>query len=116
MPRWRRPTPTEASRTGKNIAPAARACTLGEAPEVRAEIVAMQPPLPAPTASGSFLKTPFPHLLVYALERRLTGTFELAHGATPLATMLVIGGCPAKVKTAEPLHFLGDVLVDLGMI
>jgi tetratricopeptide (TPR) repeat protein len=76
----------------------------------------MQPPLPAPSATGSFVKTPFPHLLVYALERRLTGTFELFQGAAVVATILVIGGCPAKVRIAEPIHYLGDILLELGMI
>lgn len=71
---------------------------------------------PAPTAQGSFSKTPFPHLLVYALERRLTGSFELYAAGQALATLVVVGGAPAKVRTAEPVHFLGDVLVDLGMI
>jgi tetratricopeptide (TPR) repeat protein len=76
----------------------------------------MQDPLPAPTATGSFAKTPFPHLLVYALERRLSGTFELSRGALPLATFLVVQGCPAKVRTNEPIHFLGNVMLELGMI
>ena len=76
----------------------------------------MQNPLPAPTATGSFVKTPFPHLLVYALERRLTGTFELSHNALSVATMLVINGCPAKVRTSEPIHHLGTVMMELGMI
>ena len=76
----------------------------------------MQNPLPAPTASGAFVKTPFPHLLVYALERRLTGTFELSQGAISTATMLVIGGCPAKIRTHQPMHYLGTVMTELGMI
>jgi len=76
----------------------------------------MQPPLPAPSATGSFVKTPFPHLLVYALERRLTGSFELFQGASVVATILVTGGCPAKVRIAEPIHYLGDILLELGMI
>ena len=76
----------------------------------------MQAQLPAPTASGSFVKTPFPHLLVYALERRLTGTFELSIGAASQATMVVVGGCPAKVRTREPIHYLGNVMLELGMI
>jgi curved DNA-binding protein CbpA len=76
----------------------------------------MQNPLPAPTATGSFAKTPFPHLLVYALERRLSGTFELSRGALSLATFLVVQGCPAKVRTNEPIHFLGNVMLELGMI
>jgi hypothetical protein len=76
----------------------------------------MQNQLPAPTASGSFIKTPFAHLLVYALERRLSGTFEFSHGAMSIATMLVVGGCPAKLRTQEPIHFLGNVMLELGMI
>ncbi len=76
----------------------------------------MQNQLSAPTASGSFVKTPFAHLLVYALERRLSGTFEFTSGATSIATMLVVGGCPAKLRTHEPVHFLGGVMLELGMI
>lgn len=76
----------------------------------------MQGPLPAPTATGSFIKTPFPHLMVYALERRLTGTFELSRGSISMATILVMGGCPAKIRTSDPVHFLGNVLLELGMI
>jgi curved DNA-binding protein CbpA len=86
-----------------------RPCTLRE-------LAAMQPPLPAPSASGAFVKTPFPHLLVYALERALTGTFELQTGALSAATITVIQGCPAKVRTNDPVHYLGDVMVELGMI
>jgi curved DNA-binding protein CbpA len=80
------------------------------------ELAAMQNPLPAPTASGTFVRTPFPHLLVYALERRLTGTFELSRGAASLATMVVMNGCPAKIRTSEPVHYLGTVMMELGLI
>jgi tetratricopeptide (TPR) repeat protein len=76
----------------------------------------MQAPPTAPTAQGSFAKTPFPHLLVYALERALTGTFELHFGATSLATILVVGGVPAKIRLSEPVHFLGDIMAELGMV
>lgn len=76
----------------------------------------MQTPLPEPTASGLLARTPLPHLLVYALERRLSGTFELVLGAESVATMVVVGGCPAKVRTSEPIHFLGTVLFELGLI
>lgn len=76
----------------------------------------MQPPLPAPTAQGVFAKTPFPHLLVYAMERGLTGTFELTVGGESAATLLVMQGFPAKVRTTEGVHFLGDVMVELGLI
>ncbi len=76
----------------------------------------MQPPLPAPTAQGSFAKTPLPHLLVYALERRLSGTFELHVAGESVATMLVVQGFPAKLRTSEGVHYLGEVMVELGMI
>src|SRR3954462_11222342 len=82
----------------------------------------MQAPPPAPiqpTAQGSFAKTPFPHLLVYALERGLSGTFELhlpGERAESLATILVIQGVPAKVRTTEGVHFLGDVMQELGLV
>lgn len=76
----------------------------------------MQVPPPAPTAQGSFAKTPFPHLLVYALERALTGTFELHIGAQSVATMLFMQGFPAKVRTAEGVHYLGDVMAELGLV
>jgi DnaJ-domain-containing protein 1 len=71
---------------------------------------------PAPTAAGSLAKTPFPHLLVYALERRLSGTFVLSVENAPLASMVVIQGCPSKVHTNVAVHQLGTVLADLGMI
>ena len=80
---------------------------------------AMQAPPPAqlqPTAQGSFSKTPFPHLLVYALERALSGTFELHVGAESVASILFIQGVPAKVRTTEGVLFLGDVMLELGMI
>ena len=79
----------------------------------------MQAPPPAqpqPTAQGSFAKTPFPHLLVYALERGLSGTFELQVGAASVATILVIQGVPAKVRTSGGVHYLGDVMQELGMV
>ena len=76
----------------------------------------MQAPPTAPTAQGSFAKTPFPHLLVYALERALTGTFELHFGATSLATIVVVQGVPAKIRLTEPVHFLGDIMAELGMV
>lgn len=81
----------------------------------------MQNPPTGPTAQGSFAKTPFPHLLVYALERALTGTFEL-HLPAPdgtmqsVATMLVIQGVPAKLRTTDGVHYLGDVMAELGLV
>jgi tetratricopeptide (TPR) repeat protein len=81
----------------------------------------MQNPPTVPTAQGSFAKTPFPHLLVYALERALSGTFEL-HLPAPdgtmqsVATMLVMQGVPAKLRTTDGVHYLGDVMAELGLV
>src|SRR5690348_13981973 len=77
------------------------------------------PPDPAPippTAQGSLGKTPFPHLLVYALERGLSGTFELHVGNDSVATILVVQGAPAKVRTTEGVHYLGDVMLEAGLL
>src|SRR5215203_5597442 len=78
----------------------------------------MQGQPPAPTAQGSFAKTPFPHLLIYALERGLTGTFELQlpGQAESVATILVMQGVPAKVRTRDEVHILGNVMVELGLV
>ena len=80
----------------------------------------MQAPPPAPnqpTAQGSFAKTPFPHLLIYALERTLTGTFELyLPSGESVATLLFSQGLPAKVRTTEAVLFLGDVMLELGLV
>ncbi len=92
---------------------------MGARPVYTGKAAAMQAPPPAqhqPTAQGSFAKTPFPHLLVYALERALSGTFELHIGAESVASILFIQGVPAKVRTTEGVLFLGDVMLELGMI
>ena len=76
-----------------------------------------QPPAQlTPTAQGSFAKTPFPHLLVYALERQLSGTFDLQVGMNQVASILVIQGFPAKLRLTESVHFLGDILLEMGLV
>jgi tetratricopeptide (TPR) repeat protein len=78
---------------------------------------------PAPTASGSFAKTPLVHLLVYALEHKLDGTIEVTtpapKGAVPSeadgrkAQIVFRAGQPAKVRADEASLQLGRVLVEL---
>jgi curved DNA-binding protein CbpA len=76
-----------------------------------------QPNRPAPAASGTLAKTPILHLLIYALEKRLSGTIELSYAADGRsAAVLFVGGQPAKVRTSEPLAYLGNVLLDLGYL
>jgi curved DNA-binding protein CbpA len=72
--------------------------------------------LPPPTAEGTFAKTPLVQVLVYVLERGLTGTIEVVHPNGPWATLLVLEGYPSKGRTSEPVGYLGGVLRELGYI
>ncbi|MDP8999693.1 MAG: DnaJ domain-containing protein [Myxococcota bacterium] len=71
---------------------------------------------PAPAASGILAKTPFLHLLVYALDKELTGSFELFAPDKRTAAILFVKGHPAKVRTSEPVAYLGRVLLELGHV
>jgi hypothetical protein len=71
---------------------------------------------PPPTAQGTLAKTPFPHLLVYTLERRLTGSIELRSANASAALILVHEGLPCKVRLADPVAYLGVVLHEMGLI
>jgi tetratricopeptide (TPR) repeat protein len=72
--------------------------------------------LPPPTAEGTFAKTPLVQVLVYVLERALTGTIEIVHPEGPWASVLVLEGQPSKGRTSEPIAYLGNVLHELGFI
>ena len=72
--------------------------------------------LPPPTAEGTFARTPFVQVLVYVLERALTGTIEIIHPGGPWASVLVLEGQPSKGRTSEPIAYLGNVLHELGYI
>lgn len=70
-------------------------------------------------AEGALAKTPLPHLLVYIADRALTGTLVLraAGEAGPVEQVVFFDeGAPAKIKTAEPVAYLGSVLVELGLL
>lgn len=69
-----------------------------------------------PSAQGTLEKTPLPHLLVYAHDKQLTGTFELEGPAGQSATFLCVDGQPTKARTSESVIYLGKALVDLGML
>ena len=61
--------------------------------------------------------TPLPHLLVYALDKQLTGTFEFEGPGGQMATVLDHRG-PAdqgRERTSSVLY-LGKALVDLGIL
>jgi tetratricopeptide (TPR) repeat protein len=69
---------------------------------------------PSPAASGTLAKTPFVHLLIYAIDKKLGGTIEVIAPDGRTAAVLFVAGEPAKARASEPVSFLGQVLVDLG--
>ena len=70
----------------------------------------------APTSNGAFARTPFAHLLVYALDKALDGTFDFTAPDGATATLTVSRGRPVKLRLdATPLN-LGQVLVELGYL
>lgn len=52
----------------------------------------------SPTAQGTLSKTPWPHLLVYALERRLSGSFVLTTAGVAQAVVVMTKGFPWKLR------------------
>jgi tetratricopeptide (TPR) repeat protein len=75
-----------------------------------------KPIRPAPTANGELSKTPLVHLLVYALDKRLTGSIELLTTDKRTAAIVFANGEPTKVRTSEPIAYLGRVMLELGFV
>ncbi|MEO8906017.1 MAG: DnaJ domain-containing protein [Polyangiaceae bacterium] len=69
-----------------------------------------------PTAQGSLEATPLGHLLVYSLDRVLTGTLVLEEPSGKRHAIYFDEGGPAKAKIQDPVLFLGRVLVDQKVI
>lgn len=72
--------------------------------------------LPEPAATGSLAKKPLAHLLIYALDRKLNGTFELGDEEGAAVHVVVSGGKVARVGTSDSVTFLGHVLYENGFI
>jgi hypothetical protein len=67
-----------------------------------------------PSAEGNLEKTPFSHLLVYALDRQLTG--ELVLESKDLVQVIrVEAGVPTKIRVSDTFFRLGDRLVEEGL-
>ena len=64
------------------------------------------------TATGTLQATPFGHLLVYLLDRGMTGSLVLEEPNGDKHAVWFETGAPAKVKTATPVTYLGQVLVE----
>jgi DnaJ-domain-containing protein 1 len=54
--------------------------------------------------------------LLYGLEKKLAGSVELRAAGQRTAAILFVGGRPAKVRTSEPISYLGRCLVELGLL
>lgn len=71
---------------------------------------------PAPIAKGTLRTAPIPNLVVYALDHQLTGTLVLEEPDRQKHAIYFESGAPAKVRLAQPVARLGEVLVDLGYL
>ncbi|MFO0617795.1 MAG: hypothetical protein U0414_34710 [Polyangiaceae bacterium] len=80
----------------------------------------MYPDLP-PAAEGELGQTPFAHLMVYALDKRITGELFLAEvnedGADgPCHVMRFEAGVPTKIKVGDTFARLGELLIEGGHV
>jgi tetratricopeptide (TPR) repeat protein len=71
---------------------------------------------PVPTANGTLAKTPLVHLLLYVLDKKLSGTLDLLTPDKRSASVVFVAGQPGKVRTSEPVAYLGRVLLELGFL
>lgn len=75
----------------------------------------MLPGTPA-TAEGDFGRTPLAHLLVYAVDRRLTGALFLTESGGATHVVRLVRGTPVKVRPGDDHALLGELLVEAGEI
>ena len=73
------------------------------------------------TAEGDLARTPFAHLLVYAVDRRLTGALFLcepaaADGSSVEHVVRFARGTPVKVRPGDGYALLGELLVEQGAL
>jgi tetratricopeptide (TPR) repeat protein len=71
---------------------------------------------PVATATGNLETTPLSQLLVYALDKKLTGSFVFQAPGGGRSAVYLKNGIPRKAKTAEPVIHLGRLLLELGTI
>ncbi len=73
------------------------------------------------TAAGDLARTPFAHLLVYAVDRRLTGALFISEppsaGAAPVEHVVRFArGTPVKVRLGDAFAPLGELLIEAGAL
>jgi curved DNA-binding protein CbpA len=67
-----------------------------------------------PTARGSLAATPFAHLLIYALDHRLTGTVVFEEPSHEKHAVYFADGAPLQARAARPVAPLGELLRERG--
>lgn len=70
----------------------------------------------APTASGTFAATPLGHLLIHALDRRLTGSMVFEEPDHQKHAVYFLAGAPAAARTSTSVALLGSLAVEHGML
>lgn len=71
---------------------------------------------PAPTASGTLSATPLGHLLIYALDRRLSGTLVFEESNHAKHALYFAGGAAASARTTVLCAPLGELALEAGLI
>lgn len=71
---------------------------------------------PQATARGTLENTPLVNLLVYVLDRRMTGTLVIEDHRYRKSAISLLDGVPIRARTAEPVVTLGGTLVEMGII
>jgi hypothetical protein len=75
----------------------------------------MVPEIP-PTAEGDLRRSPFSHLLVYGVDRRLTGALFLTEPTGMTHVVRFAGGIAVKVRPGDDHARLGELLVAAGVL
>jgi curved DNA-binding protein CbpA len=71
---------------------------------------------PAPTASGTLAATPLGHLLIHALDRRLTGSMVFEEPDHRKHAVYFVAGAPAAARTGTTVAALGALAVEHGAL
>lgn len=67
-------------------------------------------------AEGDLEQTPYAHLVVYLLDRRLTGELFLAESEEVTHAVRFERGVPTKIRMEDGYARLGDLLVEEGLV
>lgn len=73
-------------------------------------------PAPTPTATARLATMSLGRLLVYALERRANGTLVIESPEGHRSAIYFEGGVAAKARSGQPVHLLGELLVERGLL